>query len=53
MAIVLGAEDVGVSSDVLRIADELVSIPINGRVDSLNVSVAAGILMYEAIRENA
>lgn len=50
VALVLGAEDVGLSPDVLKLADELVSIPINGKVESLNVSVAAGILIYEALR---
>ncbi|HCX99287.1 MAG TPA: 23S rRNA (guanosine(2251)-2'-O)-methyltransferase RlmB, partial [Bacteroidales bacterium] len=35
----------------LKAADELVSIPIHGKVDSLNVSVAAGLMMYEVIRQ--
>ncbi|HOP04147.1 MAG TPA: 23S rRNA (guanosine(2251)-2'-O)-methyltransferase RlmB [Tenuifilaceae bacterium] len=50
VAIIMGSEDVGVSPEILKQADELVSIPIVGKVDSLNVSVAAGILMYEATR---
>lgn len=50
IAIVLGAEDVGVSDDVIRQADELVSIPLKGKVESLNVSVAAGILLFEVVR---
>ncbi len=50
LAIVMGSEDVGVSPEILKQVDELVSIPVTGNVDSLNVSVAAGILIYEAIR---
>jgi 23S rRNA (guanosine2251-2'-O)-methyltransferase len=51
IAIVLGSEDFGVSPEVLKVADELVSIPITGKVESLNVSVAAGIIMYEVVRQ--
>lgn len=51
VAIVMGAEDVGISPQVLRECDELVSIPMLGNISSLNVSVAAGVLMYEAVRQ--
>lgn len=51
VAIVMGAEDVGVSNDNLRICDELVKIPQFGTIGSLNVSVAAGVLIYESIRQ--
>lgn len=47
-AVVLGAEDKGVSSYVLKTADNLFQIPMSGNFDSLNVSVAAGIIFYEA-----
>ena len=50
-AIVMGAEDRGISNDVLRKCDELAAIPILGKVGSLNVSVAAGIMLYEAVRQ--
>ena len=50
-AIVMGAEDVGVSPDILRICNDTVSIPICGKIESLNVSVAAGIVVYEAVRQ--
>lgn len=50
-AIILGAEDVGISSDLLRIADHLAKIPMFGEIASLNVSVSAGIIIYEAIRQ--
>lgn len=51
IAIVMGAEDTGISNDNLRICDELVKIPQFGTIGSLNVSVAAGVLIYEAIRQ--
>lgn len=51
LCIVLGAEDTGLSPDVLRMCDSLVSIPILGNVKSLNVSVAAGVLIYEAVKQ--
>jgi len=51
VAIVMGSEDTGVSNENLRICDELVKIPQFGTISSLNVSVAAGILIYEVIRQ--
>lgn len=51
VAIVMGAEDVGVSNENLRICDELVKIPQFGTIGSLNVSVAAGVLIYESVRQ--
>lgn len=50
-AIILGAEDTGVSSDLIRTADHLAKIPMFGEIASLNVSVSAGVLIYEAIRQ--
>jgi len=47
----MGAEDEGVNPDHLRLCDEMVSIPMLGAIGSLNVSVAAGILIYEAVRQ--
>jgi 23S rRNA (guanosine2251-2'-O)-methyltransferase len=51
VAIVMGAEDTGISPDILRNCDEMVKIPVKGKISSLNVSVAAGILMYETVRQ--
>jgi 23S rRNA (guanosine2251-2'-O)-methyltransferase len=51
VAIVMGSEDVGISNEVLRLCDELVAIPMLGNIGSLNVSVAAGVMMYEAVRQ--
>lgn len=50
-AIVMGAEDEGISNDLLRMADHLAKIPMVGKIESLNVSVSAGIILYEAIRQ--
>jgi 23S rRNA (guanosine2251-2'-O)-methyltransferase len=50
-AIILGAEDVGISNELLRTADHLAKIPMFGEIASLNVSVSAGVLIYEAIRQ--
>ncbi|HBK41412.1 23S rRNA (guanosine(2251)-2'-O)-methyltransferase RlmB [Proteiniphilum sp. UBA1028] len=50
-AIVMGAEDMGVASDHLRVSDELVKIPQFGNIQSLNVSVAAGVMIYEVVRQ--
>ncbi|MFZ4863727.1 23S rRNA (guanosine(2251)-2'-O)-methyltransferase RlmB [Sphingobacterium sp. Mn56C] len=49
--IIMGAEDVGVSDDLIRISDKLAKIPMFGEIGSLNVSVSAGVVIYEAIRQ--
>lgn len=51
VGIVMGAEDTGISDDVLRACDALGAIPILGNIGSLNVSVAAGVMMYEVVRQ--
>lgn len=51
LAIVMGAEDTGINPKILRECDDLVMIPMKGTISSLNVSVAAGIMMYEAVRQ--
>ena len=53
IAFIMGAEDEGVSPDHLRLCDEMVSIPMSGSIASLNVSVATGVLLYEAVRQRA
>ena len=50
-ALVLGSEYKGVSNQVLKLADELVNIPILGNVSSLNVSSAASVIIYEAVKQ--
>lgn len=51
IALVMGAEDIGISPEVLRLCDTFVSIPMFGNISSLNVSVAAGVMMYEVVRQ--
>lgn len=50
-AIVMGAEDTGISAPVLKQCGKLVSIPVLGTIGSLNVSVAAGIMLYQAVEQ--
>jgi 23S rRNA (guanosine2251-2'-O)-methyltransferase len=49
--LVLGSEDQGISAEILKIADEYIKIPVMGKIQSLNVAVASGILMYEVVRK--
>ena len=51
VAIVLGSEDKGISPEVMRLCDKRVVIPEFGHINSLNVSVAGGIIMYEVVRQ--
>jgi len=50
-AIILGAEDTGIDRNLISLSDIQVKIPLYGTIQSLNVSVAASILMYEAVRQ--
>jgi len=52
-ALVLGSEGSGLRQNIRNHCDELISIPTSGILDSLNVSVAAGILLYEVRRQQA
>lgn len=51
VAIVMGSEDTGISEDIMRQCDMPVAIPQFGRIQSLNVSVAAGVMIYEVVRQ--
>jgi 23S rRNA (guanosine2251-2'-O)-methyltransferase len=51
IALVLGAEGTGISRLLRERCDGLIAVPSRGRIDSLNVSVAAGVLMYEVMRQ--
>jgi 23S rRNA (guanosine2251-2'-O)-methyltransferase len=50
-AVVMGSEESGISVDIIKTADHLVKIPLFGKIASLNVSVATGVILYEAIRQ--
>ncbi len=50
-AIIVGSEDEGTSTALLKRADETFLIPMQGKTDSYNVSVAAGMMLYEAVRQ--
>ena len=50
-AIIFGAEDTGISPELLRIAQPWVKIPLSGNIASLNVAVAAGVLLFETVRQ--
>jgi 23S rRNA (guanosine2251-2'-O)-methyltransferase len=49
--LIMGAEDTGVAEERLALCDELLKIPMLGKIASLNVSVASGIFIYEAIKQ--
>lgn len=51
LAIVMGSEDEGISMELMRLCDENVKIPMYGNIESLNVSVATGVILYECIRQ--
>ena len=51
VAIVMGSEDTGMTHEVIRACDRLAAIPMLGNIGSLNVSVAAGVMMYEVVRQ--
>ena len=51
LAIVMGAEDTGISKGVLKVLDERAKLPIQGEISSLNVSVACGAFLYEVVRQ--
>ena len=51
VCLIMGAEDTGIPADHLALCDDWVAIPQFGHIGSLNVSVAAGILIYEAVRQ--
>ncbi|MCA0133617.1 23S rRNA (guanosine(2251)-2'-O)-methyltransferase RlmB [Winogradskyella alexanderae] len=52
-AIIMGSEGRGINPSVLKAADEHAKLPILGQIESLNVSVACGAFLYEAVRQRA
>ena len=51
IALIMGSEEDGIADVLLRDADELARIPLQGKIGSLNVSVAAGVAIYEVVRQ--
>ena len=51
MALILGSEGEGISEEYLKLTDEVVRIPLAGEIESLNVSVASGVILFEALRQ--
>ena len=49
--IVMGAEDTGISKEVLKLCDEQLAIPLIGHIESLNVSAAAAVMLFEVVRQ--
>jgi 23S rRNA (guanosine2251-2'-O)-methyltransferase len=50
-AVIMGSEEDGVSPELLKMCDARAKIPMNGKITSLNVSVATGVILYELIRQ--
>ena len=50
-AIIMGSEQRGINKSVINISDEVVRLPMYGKIESLNVSVACGIFLYEVVRQ--
>ena len=53
MAIIVGSEGKGMRALTTKHCDYLISIPIIGQIESLNVSVATGVLLYEVVRQRS
>lgn len=52
LALIFGSEENGIDDELLRTVDDLAKIPLKGKINSLNVGVAAGIAIYEVVRQN-
>jgi 23S rRNA (guanosine2251-2'-O)-methyltransferase len=50
-ALIMGSEGEGISEEYLKLTDDVVRIPLLGEIESLNVSVATGIILFEALRQ--
>ena len=50
-ALVMGAEETGISKEVLKLCDERLAIPLIGRIESLNVPAAAAVMLFEVVRQ--
>ncbi len=52
-AVIMGSEEDGIRNEIIRISDHLAKIPMFGEIESLNVSVSTGIILYEAVRQRS
>jgi 23S rRNA (guanosine2251-2'-O)-methyltransferase len=53
IAIIMGSEEDGITDEIIRKSDEIAKIPQAGQVGSLNVSVAAGVIIFETVRQRS
>jgi 23S rRNA (guanosine2251-2'-O)-methyltransferase len=53
LVLILGSEDKGISRELTALADQMIGVPMKGNISSLNVSVAAGIIIYEILRQRS
>jgi len=51
--LIMGNEETGISSELLKMSDVRAKLPVVGEVSSLNVSVAAGVMLYEALEQRS
>ena len=51
IAIIMGSEQKGINKSVINLSNESVKLPMYGKIESLNVSVACGIFLYEVVRQ--
>ncbi|WP_416376038.1 23S rRNA (guanosine(2251)-2'-O)-methyltransferase RlmB [Roseivirga sp.] len=53
IALLMGSEEDGISPEYLKLADQLCKLPIKGNIESLNVSVATSVVLYEVVRQRS
>ncbi len=51
LAVIMGSEGEGISEEYLKLTDEVIRIPLVGDIESLNVSVATGVILFEVLRQ--
>ena len=51
IGLILGSEDKGISKGILKLSDDVIKIPINAKIDSLNVSSALSAVIFEVVRQ--
>ena len=51
VAVIMGSEHRGINKSIINLSDEVVKLPMYGKIQSLNVSVACGVFLYEVVRQ--